>query len=381
MKISRHSIWFVITALIATSWLVASHYGVLSQARGGSGKGEPGVPVKVDLAERKNAQVYLDAIATVQAFNTVSVRARVDGQIDRVRFKEGAEVKRGDVLVELDKRPFEVQLRAAVAQKARDAAQLVNAKRNLERYEQLMKHDSVAPQMLDATRATYEQLRATLDADQAQADQAQLQLDYATIRAPIDGRLGARLVDAGNVVRANDANGLVTVSQIHPVAVSFALPQAMLAMLRQQQGRHALAIKALAQDGKTVLDDGTLTLIDSQVDTATGTIHCKATFANNKEALWPGAFVSVRVMLEDLPDVVTVPTSAIQPGAHHPFVLVVTSRNIAELKEVEPGPVSGKRTVILAGLTGDERVIVEGQFQVESGKRVAPAPAASSGGD
>lgn len=195
-------------------------------------KAEQAISVRVDQALRADTEVSLDSIATVQAFNSVSVRARVDGQIVAVRFIEGGLVRRGDILVELDKRPFELALRAASAQQAKDVALLPNAKRNLERYDELTRHDAVAPQVLDAARAGYAQLRAAVDADQAQVDEALLQLDYATIRAPIDGRVGARLADAGNLVHANDTGGLVTISQIQPVSIVFALPQALLGVLR-----------------------------------------------------------------------------------------------------------------------------------------------------
>lgn len=325
------------------------------------------IPVKAALAERRNASSYLNSIGTVQALNTVVVRARVDGQISQVLFQEGKFVKHGDILVELDRRPFEVQLRAAVAQKEKDKAQLGNTKLDLERYELLLKQDSIAAQTLDTARALFEQLRSTVNMDQAQIDLVQLQLDYATIRAPIDGRLGARLVDAGNVVHANDTNGIVIVSQIKPVFVTFSIPQNTLPVLRQQQIQHSLSVVALNQDGSEVLDDGKLTLIESQIDSTTGTIRCKATFNNTNEKLWPGAFVTVRIILNDLPNVVVVPTTAIQAGAQHPYVYVITPKSIVETRQVEVGPVSGNHSVILAGLVEGEQVVVEGQFQLEVG--------------
>lgn len=195
--------------------------------------------------------------------------------ISRVLFQEGKNVKRGEILAELDRQPFEVQLRAARAQKQKDSAQFANTKHDLERYEFLAQHESGTMQTLDTTRSLLEQLRATLNGDQAQIELSQLQLDYATIRTPIDGRVGARLVDAGNLVHANDTNGLVVVSQIQPVSVVFSLPQVLLPVLRQQQERQVLHVLALAEDGKQVLDEGELTLIESQIDPVTGTIRCK----------------------------------------------------------------------------------------------------------
>ena len=359
------------SVVIAIGLLVTlSQAGLLDAESKIQGASDKAIPVKVALAEQRNAPSYLNSIGTVQALNTVLVRSRVDGEINQVLFQEGKYVKRGDVLVELDLRPFEVQLRAAVAQKEKDNAQLGNAKLDLERYELLVKQDSIATQTLDTTRALLEQLRASVSADQAQIDIAQLQLDYATIRSPIDGRLGARLVDAGNLVHANDTNGIVIVSQIQPVFVTFSIPQDVLPVLRQQQKQQSLKVIALNQDGSEVLDEGNLTLIESQVDTATGTIRCKATFKNDNEKLWPGAYVTARIVLNDLPNVVVVPTIAIQAGAQHPYIYVITPQNVVESKPVKVGPISGNQTVIVAGLVAGERVVTEGQFQLEEGSRV-----------
>jgi multidrug efflux system membrane fusion protein len=369
---SKKSLWLASGLFITISLLVGiSKFAAFGETADKHGVGDKAIIVKLALAERRSAPSYLNSIATVQAQNTVLVRARVDGEISRVPFDEGKNVKRGDILVELDRRPFEVQLRAAVGQLEKDKAQLVNTKRDLERYEFLVKNDSLAVQTLDTTRALYNQQRATIDADQAQIDSAQLQLNYATIRSPIDGRLGARLLDAGNLVHANDTNGLVVVTQIQPIFVSFSLPQNELPILRQQQERQALRVVAQSQDGGEILDEGELSLIESQIDATTGTIHCKARFKNTQQRLWPGAFVSVRVMLNDLQNVVVVPTTAVQSGAQHAYLYVVTKENIVKSTPVEVGPVSGNDSVILAGLSGGERIVVEGQFQLEDGSRIA----------
>ncbi|PFH09959.1 multidrug efflux system membrane fusion protein [Collimonas sp. PA-H2] len=376
MKLAK-SRWLVVVIIGAVGLCIAAvQSGLFGQVAKKGSDAEKAVAVRTVLAERGNVQNYLDSAATVQALNTVTVHARVDAQISKVLFQEGANVKRGDILVELDRQPFEVQLRAAQAQKQKDSAQLANTRHDLQRYEYLAQRESGTMQVLDTTRALVEQLRATLDGDQAQIDMASLQLGYTTIRTPIDGRLGARLVDAGNLVHASDANGLVVVSQIQPIAMVFSLPQVLLPVLRQQQGRAALRVLALAEDRKEVLDQGELTLIDSQVDAATGTIRCKAVFKNAQEKLWPGTFAEVRVMLNDLPDAVSVPSTAIQAGAQHSFVYVVTSKNIAEQREVTLGPVADNRSVVLAGLAGGERVVVEGQFQLQAGARVEPKDAA-----
>lgn len=382
MKLLKRRTLLAVSAALGLAFVVAVSYGLFAQAPKTKDKPK-GVPVKVALSERKDTPVYLNSIATVQAFNTVVVRTRVDGQIERILFSEGGNVRRGQVLAELDKKPFEVQLRAAIAQKAKDDAQLAKLKQELARYEILVQQDSIAVQTRDTERADYEQLRAVVAADQAQIDSARLQLGYAEIRAPMDGRMGARLVDAGNMVHPGDANGIAILSQLHPISVSFSLPQAMLPALREQQARRVRRVQALSADGTVLIDEGNLTLIESQIDLATGTIRCKATFENAREALWPGAFVTVKVLMDDLPDTVTIPTSAIQLGAQRPFVYVVDANNKAQLREVEPGPASGSRTVIFAGLNGGERVVTEGQFQLEAGKLVdisfaARPPAGSS---
>lgn len=354
-------------AICVCAAAVLWRFGFLSKPAAAPAKG---VPVRVTRAVRRDSPASLSNVGTVQAFNTVLVRARVDGQISRVAFAEGAEVKRGDVLVELDRRPFEAQLRSALAQKARDSAQLDNAKRDLTRYESLAKVDSLAAQTLDATRSQVAQFTAALQADQAQADLARLQLTYATITAPIDGRAGARLVDVGNIVHANDANGFVVLTQIHPITLSFSLPQSALPNLRAQQTRHPLRVMAVDPGSEQELDAGELTLIDNQIDSGTGTFRCKAVFANAKEALWPGQYVTARVLLESLPDTVMIPSAAVQTGPQGPFVYIVDDGQRAEVRDVALGQTLQGETAILRGLSGGETVVVEGQFQLEPHARV-----------
>jgi membrane fusion protein, multidrug efflux system len=337
------------------------------------------IPVITVAAERRDAPVFLSAIATVQAFNTVLVRARVDGEIRRVAFSEGTNVKRGDVLVELDPRPLQAQLQLAEAQKEKDQTQLSNAKRDLARYEYLVKLDSAPSQTLDTTQSLVDQLGAAINADEAQVEFARLQVTYATIRAPISGRAGARLVDAGNMVHPGDANGLVVLTQVNPIAMTFALPQDSLSGLRAQQAQHPLRVMAITEDGSRVLDEGTLTLIDNQIDAATGTIRCKAVFANAKEALWPGQFVTARVLLKTLSNAVVVPATAVQAGAQGPYVYVISEKKLAELRRVETGQSIDGQTVITRGLSGGEQVVVEGQFQLEPNAPVAVKAATPAG--
>jgi membrane fusion protein, multidrug efflux system len=367
----------IVAVTLAAAGLAVAVWRWQSSAHSARPK-QKGVPVQVVRATRNNTPAYLTNIATVQPFNTVLVRARVDGQITRVDFTEGSEVKKGDVLVELDPRPFEAQWRAALAQKDRDTAQLDNARRDERRYKSLIDADAGALQTLDTTRAQVAQLSAAVALDQAQIDFAHLQLTYTTITAPIDGRTGARLVDIGNMVHATDANGLVLLTQVRPIAVTFSLPQSTLATVREQQRHRALRILALDPDRQQTLGEGELSLIDNQIDVTTGTFHCKAIFANPDEALWPGQFVTARVMLEALPNAVVIPAAAVQEGPRGPYVYVVTRDRTAQLRPVRIGQRLAGQAVVSEGLRGDEEVIVEGQFRVEPGAAVdvtaAPVP-------
>jgi multidrug efflux system membrane fusion protein len=337
-----------------------------------------GVPVRVVQSQLHDASTFLSTIATVQAFNTVTVRTRVDGEISRIAFREGQIVHRGEMLVELDRRPFEAQLRSAVGQRDKDKALLENAKLDLARYEFLVESGGAPTQTLDTTRSLVHQLDATINADEAQIDIARLQFTYATIRAPIDGRVGARLVDAGNIVHPTDATGLVVLAQTQPIAVSFSLPQKVLPVLRAQQAQHPLRVMAVTQDTSNVLDEGELTFIDNQIDAVTGTIRCKATFRNPKEILWPGQFVTTRILLQSLHNAVLIPTVAVQTGAKGPYVYVVKD-NLAMVREVSAGQTMDDQTVVLSGLIGGESVVVEGQFQLEPGARVVEIASGSAG--
>jgi multidrug efflux system membrane fusion protein len=328
------------------------------------------VPVRISDVEVRDAPTTLNTIGTVQAYSSVLVRTRVDGQLDRVMFTEGQDVYRGDLLAQLDPRPFEAQLRAAQAQKDKDAAQLANVEHDLERFSSLAHSGAVPVQTLDTTRAQVNQLKATVGVDQAQVDTARLQLDYATIRAPLDGRTGARLVDAGNMVHATDTNGLVLITQVHPINVSFTLPQDILPVLLAQQRKAALRVAALSRDASQRLDEGTLTLIDNQIDPTTGTIHCKAIFDNTADLLWPGEFVALRVILDVHRDALTIPATAVQSGADGSYVFVVKANGTVDLRHVDVASTEMDRSVIAHGLSAGERVVIEGQYKLESGTPV-----------
>ncbi|WP_284331835.1 efflux RND transporter periplasmic adaptor subunit [Dyella flagellata] len=329
------------------------------------------IPVVVGVAEQVDAPNLLSAIGTVQAFNSVLVRSRVDGALEKVVFQEGQYVHAGDLLAQIDARPFEAQLHAVLAQKAHDESQLANVERDVERYTYLASQKIYPQQQLDGARAQAAQLKATVAMDQAQIDNARIQLGYTSIRAPIDGLTGARLVDAGNMVHATDTNGLVLITQVHPIYVSFTLPQDALPALLSERQRGTVTVIASNRDASQVLDQGALSLIDNQIDPSTGTIHCKATFKNGREMLWPGQFVSLKVVLAVQHDAVTVPSTAVQQGENGTYVFVVSQDQTAELRKVAIGPTNDGQSVVEQGLSKGDRVVVEGQFKLEDGSPVS----------
>jgi multidrug efflux system membrane fusion protein len=363
---------FLFAALLVVGagvWLLFQGRALTPRAAVANPKNDA-VAVRIGDVEIRDAPTTLNTIGTVQAYSSVLVRTRVDGQLDRVVFTEGQDVHRGDLLAQLDPRPLEAQLRAAQAQKDKDAAQLANVEHDLERFSNLAHSGAVPVQTLDATRAQVNQLKATVGVDQAQVDTARLQLDYATIRAPLDGRTGARLVDAGNMVHAADSNGLVLITQVYPINVSFTLPQDILPLLLAQQRKAALRVAALSRDASQRLDEGTLTLIDNQIDQATGTIHCKAIFDNTADLLWPGEFVALRVILDVHRDALWIPATAVQSGADGSYVFVVKGNGTVDLRHVEVASTENEGSVIAHGLSAGERVVIEGQYKLESGTPV-----------
>jgi multidrug efflux system membrane fusion protein len=331
--------------------------------------GEPGSPaaasVRVAVVRRAAISTSVTNIGTVQALNTVLVRARVDGAIEQVLFKEGQIVSRGDVLVKLDPLPFEAQLRVNQAQLAKDRALLDNASVDLQRYEDLLQADSTSRQTRDTARSLVAQLTAAVANDAAQVDLARLSLSYATIKAPITGRVGARLIDAGNIVHSADAAGLVVITQMSPIAVSFAIPQERLGDLRAAQVRGPIPVTVLDEAGGPGANRGEVILIDNQIDATTGTIRCKAQFSNASDTLWPGQFVTVRIALKTLPDAILIPTIAVQNGSEGPYAYVVTASNRVQARLVHIGSVEGDQTIVVSGLSAGETVVTEGQFRLE----------------
>jgi multidrug efflux system membrane fusion protein len=332
------------------------------------------VPVQVAAVKRGPVDLSVSSVGTVLALNTVVLRPRIDGQIQSVRFREGQMVASGDVLIELDPLPFRAQLHAAEAQRARDSSLLENAKHDFERYEALLQLDSTTAQTRDTALATVHQLTAAIANDDAQIELAKMSLSYATIRAPFSGRIGARLIDAGNVVHISDTGGLAVLTQIQPITVSFALPQERLPELRDAQRRGPVPVLATTQDGRDILDRGELTLIDNQIDPVTGTVRCKATFTNARDNLWPGQFVTAAARLRVLADALTVPTSAVQQSPDRAFVYVVSGDLVARAQTVHLVGIQDDRSVVDHGLTGGERVVTEGQFRLQAGARVRLVP-------
>jgi len=269
------------------------------------------------------------------------------------------------VLVKLDPLPFEAQLRVNQAQLAKDVASLDNAKVDLQRYEDLLKADSISSQTRDTARSLVAQLTAAVANDAAQVDMARLSLSYTTIKAPITGRVGARLIDAGNIVHTTDTNGLVVITQLSPIAVTFAVPQERLKDLRTAQHRGSIPVTALNDAGASE-EQGEVILIDNQIDTTTGTIRCKAQFSNANDTLWPGQFVTVRVALKTLPDAIVIPTIAVQNGSEGPYVYVVTADHHAKARDIHIGSVEGDQTIVASGLSAGETVVTEGQFRLET---------------
>ncbi|OKO67798.1 efflux RND transporter periplasmic adaptor subunit [Bradyrhizobium sp. NAS96.2] len=335
----------------------------------------PAVPVKISPVEKADFPVYLTGLGTAQAFNTVQVRTRVDGQITKVAFKEGQFVKAGDTLVEIDPRPYQATLDQAKAKKAQDEANLANANLDLQRYTKL--GEFATRQQLDTQRSTVAQLTAQITADDAAIFNAQTQVDYATVKSPIDGIVGLRLVDIGNIVNASAQTGIVTITQIEPITVIFTAPEDQLPDIKAALAVAPPKTIALTTDGKRVLSTGTLALINNQVDTTSGTVRLKAVFDNKDHALWPGQSVSTRLLVRTLKDATVVPDDAVQHGTEGLYAYSVNQENKAELRKLKVSQSIDGKSVIDEGLSPGQQVITAGQYKVSPGTVVTTAVASS----
>ena len=336
------------------------------------------VPVSAEPVKRQDVPLIVRGIGTVQAFQSVLIRARVDGTVERIAFAEGQDVKRGDLLATIDPRPYQAMLDQANAKKAADLAVLGNAKRDLARYSDLAKSEFASRQSVDTQQASVSSTTATTQADDAAIAAAKLNLDFTRITSPVEGRVGLRLVDAGNIVRASDTGGIVTVNQVHPIAALFTLPQEMFPTV--QDALHAsvtpLPAEAFSGDDKRKLGDGTLLTADNAIDTSTGTIKLKAIFPNADDRLWPGQFVNVHLQLSTSKDAVTVTSAAVQHGVNGLYVYTVQSGNTAKIVPVEVGQDNGRLVIVTKGLSGTETVVTAGQSRLTDGTKIAISPQA-----
>lgn len=370
---SRVLLLALCAALVSAGAFFGWRYWGAGGARQSSDQQAPQpVPVQAARAETKDVPVFLNGLGLVQAFNTVTIRTRVDGEIQAINFDEGQIVNQGDLLLQIDPRPFQAALDQALAKKAQDEATLVSLKADLERTRQLSTRDFASKQQLDQQQAQVNALAAQIDADQAAIDNARTQLGYTTIRSPLTGRTGFRLVDRGNIVHAADANGVVEITQVEPITVVFTAPEDQLPEINRNQAVAPLRVIALSPNGKEPLAEGNLTLVNNQVDTASGTIRLKAQFDNKDHRLWPGLSVSTRLLLRTIKGAVTVPGTAVQRGPQGLFAYVIKPDLTVEVRPLQVGPINDV-AVIETGLAAGDLVVTSGHYRLQPGAKVEVA--------
>jgi multidrug efflux system membrane fusion protein len=335
------------------------------------------------VAQAGDVPIYLTGLGTVRAYNTVTIHVRVNGTLDTVDFVEGQDVKAGDLLAQIDPRPYQAQLDQVAAAKARDEALLAAAKLDLQRYQKLTAQDSIAVQQRDTQLALVAQDAAIVKNDQAQIDYATVQLLYTTIVSPISGRTGVRMIDAGNIVQTTDTAGLVMVTQIEPISVLFTLPEDEFGLINKQMAAGALTVVASSRADSKTLGQGTLLLINNEIDQTTGTIQLKATFPNKDHALWPGQFVDVQLLVETRHNAVTVPSAAVQLGPQGVYAYVIKAGDKVQMVpiKVSTAIAGGPIALITSGLSTGDQVVIDGQLKLRPGvtvKAAAAAPAATA---
>lgn len=390
---SRWWIWILVIAVVGAGiWYYRNHAGSGKLAgdppASGGGKGKSGagggnfvIPVVVATAQKGDLPVYFNGLGTVTAFNTVTVHSRVDGQLVNVAFKEGQFVHEGDLLAEIDPRPFQVQLEQAQGQLAKDQAQRKDAEVNLDRYKLLYQEGVIPKQQLDTQAAQVGQFDGAIKTDQGAIDSAKLQLTYSRITAPISGRVGLRLVDVGNIVHATDANGLLVITQLQPISIIFSLPQDQLPLVNAKlRGGAQLQVDAFDRDDITQIATGKLATIDNQIDTTTGTYKLKSIFNNENNALFPNQFVNIHLLVDTKRDLTIVPASAIQRGPQGTYVFAIGSDNISRIKTVTIAQSTDNRIGINQGLNPGEVVVIDGADKLQDGVTKVTPNTSSSGG-
>jgi multidrug efflux system membrane fusion protein len=369
----RRWVWpTIMIVLIAGSIFVYRARGRSAAAKGPSAP--PAFSVSVTQVQTRDMPFYLTGLGSVTAFNTVTVKTRVDGQIVKVNFKEGQFVKEGDLLIEIDPRPYQVALDQANGQYAKDLASQNDAKIDLNRYQTLWQEGVAPRQQLDSQQAMVGQFDGALQADQAQINSAKLNLTYSKITSPISGRVGLRLVDPGNIVHAVDTTGMLVITQVQPIAVIFTLPEDNLLQVIAEMRNRQLTVEAYSRDNKTKIADGNLQTIDNQIDQTTGTVKLKSVFPNNDNSLWPNQFVNIRLFLSTKKGAIVVPSAAIQKGSQGDFVYVVKSDSTADVRPIQEDFIEGNTAVITKGLAPGEQVVIDGQDKLQAGAKVNANP-------
>src|ERR1700716_216611 len=330
----------------------------------------PSVPVVAEPVKSGEVPIYLRGIGTVQAYNTDTIRAQVQGQITQIAFKEGQTVHAGDLLAQIDPRPFQAQLDQAIANRERDQAQFVNAQANLQRDSQLLAHGYATPQTVDLDKANTGQFTAAVKADEAAIEYAQTQLAYTRITSPIDGVTGIRLIDVGNIVHPTDPNGLVMVTQLQPISVIFTLPETSLPQIQQAMAKGALTVLAYSEDNKTQLDQGKLAVLDNQIVQTSGSVRLKADFPNPQHRLWPGELVNVRLLIDTRQNGLTVAATAVQQGPQGSYVYVIKPDGTVENRTVKVAQLGARVAVIDSGLQANEQAVISGQSRLQPGSSV-----------
>ncbi|MEE4407701.1 MULTISPECIES: MdtA/MuxA family multidrug efflux RND transporter periplasmic adaptor subunit [unclassified Serratia (in: enterobacteria)] len=354
----------------ATDTAAAARHAGGSKAPAGGRRGAPMSPVQAATATEQTVPRYLSGLGTATAANTVTVTSRVDGQLMAIHFTEGQQVKAGDLLVEIDPRPFEVQLTQALGQLAKDQATLANARRDLARYQQLAKTNLVSRQDLDTQLSLVQQTEGAIKADQGSVDSAKLQITYSRITAPIDGRVGLKLVDVGNYITSGSATGIVVITQTHPIDVVFTLPEGNIGDLLKAQKAGPIGVEAWDRTNQTQLATGSLLSLDNQIDTTTGTIKLKARFTNEDDALFPNQFVNARLKVDTLHNAIVIPTAALQMGNEGNFVWTLSEDNKVSKHRVTTGVQDSRQVVISAGLNAGDRVVTDGIDRLTEGMQV-----------